>query len=128
MKLKCLVVEDVIFIREIYRFSLINQNYEIVAEAGDGVKALEMIKLHHPDIVILDLVLPLKNGLDVLKESHQLSPKTRFLVVSSLNDQMTIDQAKSLGASEYLVKPFTKKQLLSALERISQHYHEVQNG
>lgn len=128
MKLKCLVVEDVIFIREIYRFSLIDQNYEIVAEAGDGVKALEMIKLHQPDIVILDLVLPLKNGLDVLKESHQLSSKTRFLVVSSLSDQMTIDQAKSLGAIEYLIKPFTKKQLLSSLERISQHYHEVQNG
>ena len=128
MKLKCLIIEDVAFIREIYRFSLANQNYEIVDEAADGVQAVAKLKLHQPDIVILDLVLPLKSGLDVLKESHQLSPNSRFLVVSSMDDQATIEHAKSLGAMEYLVKPFTKKQLLDSLSRISQQYHEVQNG
>ena len=128
MKLKCLIVEDVSFLREIYRYSLANQNYEIVDEASDGVQAVAKIKLHQPDIIILDLVLPLKSGLEVLKESHQLSPNSRFLVVSSLDDQGTIDYAKSLGAIEYLVKPFTKKQLLDSLSRISQQYHEVQNG
>lgn len=128
MKLKCLVVEDASFLREIYRYSLANQNYEIIDEAIDGVQAITKIKLHQPDIVILDLVLPLKSGLDVLKESHQLSPHSRFLVISSLDDQKTIDYAKSLGAIEYLVKPFTKAQLLDSLSRISQQYHEVQNG
>ncbi len=128
MKLKCLIVEDVLFLREIYRLSLMNQNYEIIGEAVDGAEALLKIKALQPDIVILDLVLPLKNGLEVLKESHQLSPNSRFLVISSLDDQMTIDQAKSLGAIEYLTKPFTKAQLLESLNRISQQYNEVQNG
>ena len=128
MKLKCLVVEDASFLREIYRYSLMNQNYEIIDEAIDGEQALVKIKLHQPDIVILDLVLPLKSGLEVLKESHQLSPQSRFLVISSLDDPKTIDHAKSLGAIEYLVKPFTKTQLLDSLSRISQQYHEVQNG
>ncbi len=128
MKLKCLIVEDAVFIREIYRMSLANQNYDIIGEAADGLKALEMIKLHRPDVVILDLVLPMKNGLDILKESHPLSPDTRFLVVSSIQDQTIIDKAKALGAMEYLVKPFTKAQLLASLGRLSQHYQEVQNG
>lgn len=128
MKLKCLVVEDAAFIREIYRISLANQNFDIIGEAADGLKALEMIKLHRPDIVILDLVLPLKNGLDVLSESYQLSPKTHFLVVSSIDDQEIIGKAKALGALEYIVKPFTKAQLLASLGRLSQHYQEVQNG
>ena len=128
MKIKCLVVEDAVFIREIYRLSLANQNYDIIGEAADGIKALEMIKLHRPDIVILDLVLPLKSGLDILKESYPLSSNTRFLVVSSLDDQATIEKAKALGAMEYLIKPFTKAQLLASLGRISQQYHEVQNG
>ena len=87
-----------------------------------------MIKLHRPDVVILDLVLPMKNGLDILKESHPLSPDTRFLVISSIQDQTIIDKAKALGAMEYLVKPFTKAQLLASLGRLSQHYQEVQNG
>ena len=128
MKIKCLVVEDAVFIREIYRLSLANQNYDIIGEAADGIKALEMIKLHRPDIVILDLVLPLKSGLDILKESYPLSSNTRFLVISSLDDQATIEKAKALGAMEYLIKPFTKAQLLASLGRISQQYHEVQNG
>ncbi len=128
MKLKCLIVEDAVFIREIYRISLANQNFDIIGEAADGVKALEMIKLHRPDIVILDLVLPMKNGFDVLSESSALSPRTRFLVISSIDDQELISKAKALGAMEYIVKPFTKAQLLASLGRLAQHYQEVQNG
>ncbi len=128
MKLKCLIVEDVTFIREIYRISLKNENYEIVGEAVDGLDALIKIKNLKPDIVLLDLILPFKNGLEILKESHALSPNSRFLVISSIDDSSVIDQAKSFGAIGYLVKPFTKQQLLSALARISQTYDEVQNG
>lgn len=128
MKLKCLVVEDSTFIREIYRYLLRTENYEIISEAIDGLEALQKIKTLKPDIVILDLILPFKNGLDVLKESHLLSSESRFLIVSSLNDPLVFEQAKSLGAIEYLVKPFTKIQLVSALDRISLHYNEVQNG
>ncbi len=128
MKLRCLVVEDVAFIREIYRYSLHGENYEIIGEAADGIDALVKIKALQPDIVLLDLILPLKSGLDVLKESHQLSPYSRFLVISSMDSQDVIDHAKSLGAIEYLTKPFSKNQLISALNRISQNYSEVQNG
>ncbi len=128
MKLKCLIVEDVTYIREIYRYNLQAEPYEIVGEAADGIDALNKIEAFQPDIVILDLILPLKNGLDVLRESHSLSPHSRFLVVSSMNEQSIIDQAKSLGAIEYLTKPFSREQLLSALSRLSVNYSEVQNG
>ncbi|OFZ28649.1 MAG: hypothetical protein A2622_06055 [Bdellovibrionales bacterium RIFCSPHIGHO2_01_FULL_40_29] len=128
MKLKCLIVEDVTFIREIYRYSLRNENYEIIGEAADGIDALLKIKNLQPDIVILDLILPLKNGLDVLKEAHQLSPQSRFIVISSIDDMATIEFAKNLGAIDYLVKPFTKNQLLESLFKISQNYSEVQSG
>ncbi|MFZ3229594.1 MAG: response regulator [Pseudobdellovibrio sp.] len=128
MNLKCLIVEDVLFIREIYKYALRGGKYQIIDEAADGIEALSKIKSLQPDIVILDLILPLKNGLDVLKESHALSPKTRYLVISSLGEDSVISQAKALGANEYIVKPFTKNQLLSALNRLSENYSEVQNG
>lgn len=128
MKLSCVIVEDVLFIREIYKYLLRSESYQIVAEAGDGITALELIKNHQPDIVILDLILPLKNGLDVLKEAHSLSSHTRYLIISSLDDQSVKDQAKALGAIEYIVKPFTRKQLTSALDRLSQKYGEVENA
>lgn len=128
MKLSCVIVEDVLFIREIYKYLLRSESYQIVAEAGDGLTALQHIKKFQPDIVILDLILPLKNGLDVLKEAHSLSANTRFLIISSLDDQAVKDQAKALGAIEYIVKPFTRQQLTSALDRISQKYSEVENA
>lgn len=128
MKLKCLIVEDVLFIREIYKYSLRAENYQVVGESADGIDALQKIKLHQPDIVILDLILPMKNGLDVLKEAHALSPNTRYLVISSLEDISVIGQAKALGAIDYIVKPFTRQQLTQALHNISVNYAEVQHG
>ncbi|MBC7420942.1 MAG: response regulator [Bdellovibrio sp.] len=128
MSIKCLVVEDAQFIREIYRFSLRGQNLEIIDEAVDGVEALAKIKKHQPDLVILDLVLPLKNGIEVLKEISALSPHSKCLVITSLDDEEIKNKAKALGAIRYLTKPFTKAQLLEAIEFVTRDYHEVQNG
>lgn len=127
--LKCLIVEDSAFIRELYHNSLCDiLNFEIVAEALDGEEALRLIAEIKPDILILDLILPLKNGLDVLSEIPALSPQTRTIVISSLEDEATILKAKALGALEYIKKPFTKTQLVNAIDEVSKYYAEVNNG
>lgn len=126
--MKCLIVEDATFLREVYNYSLRNTSYEIIGEAKDGIEALAKIKDLQPELVILDLVLPIKNGFEVLKEISFLSPKSRVLVISSLDDENEIRRAKNLGAIEYLTKPFTKQELLSSLDLVSQVYNEVQNG
>lgn len=129
MILKCLIVEDSAFMREIYRYSLAaNINLQIVAEAQDGVQALKLIKEIQPDILILDLVLPLKNGFDVLREMAVVSSKTKVVVISSLDDDSSILKAKALGAIVYLKKPFTKIELLDAINEVSKFYAGVDNG
>lgn len=129
MILKCLIVEDSPFMCEIYRFSLAdNVNIEIVAEAKDGLEAIKLIDEIKPDILILDLILPLKNGIDILNEIALTSPRTKTIVISSLDDEATISKAKALGAIEYLVKPFKKIQLVNAINEISKFYAEVNNG
>ncbi len=129
MTLKCLIVEDSPFMIEIFRYSLADISYiEIVAEAHDGVEAVKMIAEIKPDILILDLILPLKNGIDILKELSNLSPQTKTIVVSSLDDEATISKAKALGAIQYLTKPFTRIQLTNAIDEISKNYAEVNNG
>lgn len=128
MSIKCVVVEDALFLREVYRLSLRHEAIEIVAEAEDGIEALKLISQHQPDLVILDLVLPLKNGLDVLKELHTLSPLSQCLVVSSLDDEKTITQAKALGALAYLTKPFTKATLIQTIQDMMIPLSEVKNG
>ncbi|MEQ1723638.1 MAG: response regulator [Pseudobdellovibrio sp.] len=129
MTLKCLIVEDSPFMREIYRYSLRElNNFSIVAEAQDGEEAIKLLLELQPDILILDLVLPKKNGIDVLRDLPTISAHTKTIVISSLEDENIITQAKALGAIFYLLKPFTKLQLVTAIEEISKNYSEVQSG
>ena len=129
MTLKCLIVEDSPFMLEIYHYSLANHPLvKIVAEARDGEAAVKLISEIKPDLLILDLILPLKNGIEVLNEMAALSPQTKTIVISSIEDEATVLKAKALGAVQYLKKPFTKIQLLNAIDEISKEYAEVNNG
>ncbi len=129
MSLKCLIVEDSPFMCEIYRHALRdNIHLTIVAEAQDGLMAMKLLEEIKPDILILDLVLPLKNGIDILREIESISFHTKTIVVSSIEDEAIISQAKALGAIVYLKKPFSKQQLLSAVEEVSASYSGVLNG
>ena len=121
MKARCLIVEDAPFLREVYRYSLKNEDIEIVDEAVDGMDAMVKLNQHKPDIVILDLVLPLKNGIDILKEIGRISSR-------SLDDQEIIDKAMALGAIKYLTKPFTKAQLLDAIQLVTKKYSAAVSG
>ena len=129
MQLKCLIVEDASFMREIYRYALSScTQIEIIGEAVDGEEAMKMISEYKPDILLLDLVLPLKSGLDILKELSLVSPKTKAIVVSSIEDEQIISKAKALGVITYIKKPFTKADLVDAFNEVSREYSEVQNG
>lgn len=129
MQLTCLIIEDASFMREIYHYSLAKcENIRIVGEAADGEEAIKLLSELKPDIMLLDLVLPLKSGLDVLKEVSLVSPNTKAIAVSSIEDEKIIQKAKALGVITYIKKPFTKADLVAAFDEISKNYSEVQNG
>lgn len=129
MELKCLIIEDASFMREIYRYSLAaSPDIVIVGEATDGEEAIKLLAELKPDIMLLDLVLPVKSGLDILRELSLVSPKTKAVVISSIEDEKVILKAKALGVITYIKKPFTKSDLVDAFEEISKNYSEVENG
>lgn len=129
MNLKCLVAEEAAFIREIYRLNLQSlHSLEIVAEARDGADAIKLLADIKPDILIMEMVLSVKSGIEVLQSLAAVSPQTRVLVISSLQDEAIVAKAKALGAVTYLAKPFTRAQLLEAVDSVSRNYDEVQNG
>ncbi len=128
MTYSCLIIEDCAFIREVYYLNLRNSDVNIIDEATDGKEGLEKIVLHRPDLIILDLVLPKINGFDILSQVHQLSPSSKVLVISTMEDSTFKKKAQSLGAVGYLEKPFTKADFLNAIQEATQHYDGVQNG
>ena len=129
MELKCLIIEDASFMREIYRHALAaSPGIVIVGEATDGEEAIRLLSELKPDIMLLDLVLPVKSGLDILRELSLVSPKTKAIVISSIEDEKTIMKAKALGVISYIKKPFTKSDILAAFDEVSKNYAEVENG
>lgn len=126
MKKKYLIVEDSLFIRELYRICLKDVELELVGEIGDGATAIQKINELNPDIVLLDLVLPEKSGFDVLSECAKLN--TKFVIISSLPSADYEPKAKALGALFYLEKPFKKQQLIETVEMAIHTLSEARHG
>jgi DNA-binding NarL/FixJ family response regulator len=122
------VVEDSLVMHEIYRLALQDTDFEIVAEAYDGNSAIHVIKNFQPQILILDLVLPGLSGVDVLKKVSDLSPGTKTIVVTSVEDQAVLRQITSLGAIFTIQKPFKKLQFLDKLVQLALTTKEVKYG
>jgi len=103
---RILIVEDDAGIRNSLRWSLQVAGYS-VAETTNGVEALEILRSEPPDVMLLDLSMPVMNGLVVLAELGEMRPKplTRVVVVTAHRSTSLVVEAMRMGASDYLVKP-----------------------
>lgn len=111
-----LIVEDDKFARTFLKDCLAELNCR-VEEAVDGDEALAKIAQVTPDIVLLDLVMPKRSGLQVLAEVRAAAPTPPILVVSNLDTEKLIQQALSAGANGYISKPFAPIEVLTAVRR-----------
>jgi two-component system, OmpR family, KDP operon response regulator KdpE len=108
---RILVVDDEPSIQRILRRNLTMSGYEALI-AADGNQAVEMVQLHQPDLVLLDLCLPGDlNGLDVCVRVRQLSPHLPIIVLSAVAEERQKVEALDLGADDYLTKPFSNDEL-----------------
>jgi CheY-like chemotaxis protein len=99
------IVEDDPFILRVYERKLTNEGFEVLL-ATNGAEAFERIKSASPDLILLDLVMPLKDGFELiaeLKNSKELQ-STPIVVLTNLRQKKDIERVKALGVSEYLVK------------------------
>ena len=116
--MKVLIVDDSAFMRTILK-DLIGQTKwagSEVLEAGDGDEAIATCQAGKPDLILLDIVMPGKDGIEVLKEIGYSSQSV--VIVSSMGQDNIIDQAKSLGAKDYIVKPFDAKLVIESLNKL----------
>jgi DNA-binding NarL/FixJ family response regulator len=91
---------------------------EVVAEAGEGREALELIAKHRPDVALLDIGMPGLNGLEVAKRTPQASPKTRIIILSMHADPAYVKKALRVGAVGYLLKGASVVELPLALQAV----------
>lgn len=116
---KILLIEDDPFIQDIYETALEQAGFEVEI-AGKGQQALKKLKDDLPDLVLLDIVLPGKNGWEILEEiknSSEIS-EVKVYVLSNLNQEDEVDKGKNLGADRYLVKAhYTPSQVVEEIKK-----------
>jgi DNA-binding response OmpR family regulator len=115
---KILVVEDEQTLNEAYEMILSKSGYDVVV-AHDGQDALEKSKKFEPDLILLDLRMPILNGIGFLEKYDlpNLHPKVKVIVFSNLDTQSEIDEAYKLGAKRYILKAWASpKELLNIVE------------
>jgi two-component system chemotaxis response regulator CheY len=116
--MKILLSDDSQFMRQILK-DLLEKAYPDATfiEASTGVEALDLCLTEKPDLMILDLIMPEKVGVDVLKEI-QGKYDGKVIVVSAMGQEQIIEEAKGLGAADFIVKPFEEKIVLETVARI----------
>lgn len=110
---KLLIVDDEIDIREFAKNFFRKRNIEVLTASG-GRQALEIIARDNPDLVLLDVRMEEMTGVEVLRELRKFSPHTKVVMVSGVEDEETINEAKALGVVGYIHKPL----ILEELEKI----------
>jgi two-component system copper resistance phosphate regulon response regulator CusR len=110
--MRVLVVEDEVRIRSFLARAFAAEGF-IVETAADGERGLELAREGHYDLAILDLLLPGRDGLDVLRELHLVQPQLPVVILSARGDITTKLRGFALGAVDYLAKPFSLDELLA---------------
>jgi len=117
--MKILIVDDSTFMRTILKNILASGQYSQaeILEAATGDEAVAVYNEQHPDLVLLDIIMPGKDGMTVLRE---IGPSAKSVVIiSSIDQPQVIEQAKSLGAKGYIVKPYDANKVITTLESIA---------
>jgi DNA-binding NarL/FixJ family response regulator len=91
---------------------------EVVGQARNGVEAVELAQLLHPDVVLMDLHMPLKGGVAATREITRNLPQTQILVLTTLNDDETVFEAVRAGAQAYLLKDAAEDELLETIRAL----------
>jgi two-component system chemotaxis response regulator CheY len=114
---KILIADDAEFLRVRTGRLLAIEGFSVV-EADNGVRAVELFQSENPDVVLLDISMPEKDGLTALKEILALKPNAKVVMLSSLGQETMVLQAIRAGAKDYVVKPVEKERILGVVHKI----------
>lgn len=115
-----LVVDDSAFARTIMKDMLSSAGYRIAGEASDGQQAYEKYKKLRPDLTVMDIIMNRVDGIRSLEMILEYDPNATVVMCSAMGQEFYVMEALSLGAKEFIVKPFVWKEALGVVSRVLQ--------
>ncbi len=115
---KVLVVDDAIFMRTMIKDILASAGIEVVGEASNGEEAVEKYFKLSPDVVTMDIVMPVKSGIDAVQDIMAQDKNARIVMCSAMGQESLVMEAIQAGAKEFITKPFKKEKVLEVMKKI----------
>lgn len=113
-----MIVDDALFMRNILRGIVSEKGYTVVAEAASGIDAMRSLHATQPDIILLDIILPDANGLELVESILKDSPGSKVVICSAIGQEAVIQKALANGAKAFLQKPFSPEKVIETLESL----------
>ncbi|MBC8502356.1 MAG: response regulator [Nitrosopumilus sp.] len=115
---KILIADDSDAIRLVLKDILSIGEHEIIGEATDGAEAVDFYKQYNPQVLLLDLAMPKKDGFTVVREVMAYDPTAKIILITASDDQKVIQQCLDGGASSYISKPFDFNGVLESIKSL----------
>ena len=118
MGLRILIADDALFMRNMLREIFVKAGFQVVGEAANGVEAVERYHELRPDLVTMDIVMPLKSGIEALQQITREDPAARVVMCSALGQETLVMEALAAGARDFIVKPFKPDSVISTIAKM----------
>ncbi len=115
---KILIADDSVFMRKILARILNSMGYDNIIEAENGDETLEKFKKETPDLVLLDIVMRGRYGMDVLKDIIESNPAAKVIMVSAVGQESIVKEAADIGAKDFISKPFKEEQAIETINKV----------
>ncbi|MBC2581617.1 response regulator [Clostridium sp. DJ247] len=115
---KILIVDDAAFMRMMIKDILEKNGFEVIGEANNGLKAVELYKKEKPDVVTMDITMPDMDGIEAVKAIKSFDPTAKIIMCSAMGQQTMVMDAIKAGARDFIVKPFQPDRVLEAIKKV----------
>ncbi len=112
-----LVVDDAAFMRMRAGKLLVQNGYQVL-EAENGLDALNMYMQHKPDLVLMDITMPVMDGITALKEIRQADPQAKVVMLSAMGQQAMVIESIKAGARDFVVKPYEPGNVMASVRKL----------
>jgi len=117
VEMKVLIADDSEFMRSLLR-EILEEEYTIAGEAENGVEAIELYNENDPDLVMMDIVMPIRDGIEATDEITESNPGAKVIMCTSVGQEQKMKSAIQAGAQGYITKPFQKPSVLEEIENV----------
>ena len=118
LAIKVLIVDDAVFMRNMIKDIFSGDEFAVVGEAANGVEAIEKYMELKPDVVTMDIVMPLKSGIEAVRDIVAEDAGAKIVMCSALGQDSLIMEAIEAGAKDFIVKPFKAEKVIEVVKRI----------